>query len=82
MRISRDTRESLIFLVGVFGLVSQGVVGVVGRPVSVPLCLIFLTICGVIGAPALLAAVGAMLPSSPSPEERRRADSEHREPDE
>lgn len=74
MKISRDTRESLIFLVGVLGLVSQGIVAAIGRPVSIPLCLIFLTITGVIGAPALLAAV---LPTSESSErERRRGNAE------
>ena len=68
MKISRDTRESLIFVVGVLGLISQGVVGAIGREVSIPLCFIYLTICGVIGAPALLAAI---LPSTDAG--RRRA---------
>lgn len=78
MKISRDTRESLIFMVGVLGLASQGVVGVVGKPVSIPLCLIYLTVCGVIGAPALLAAI---LPSSDSSDrERRRGSGEERGP--
>jgi hypothetical protein len=71
VKISRDTRESLIFVVGVLGLVSQGVVGAAGRPVSIPLCLIYMTICGVIGVPALL---GAIIPAKQPPEERRRAD--------
>jgi hypothetical protein len=79
VRIGRETRESLIFVVGVLGLLSQGFVGAIGKPVSIPLCLIYLTICGVIGAPALLAAI---LPGNPQPpEERRRADVDG-EPDE
>ena len=69
MQISRDTRESLIFLVGLFGVVSQGIIWAATGRVSIPLCLVFLTMAGVVGVPALL---GAILPTPP--EERRRAD--------
>ncbi len=80
MQIRRETRESLIFMIGILGLVSQGfVMPLLSRPVSIPLCLVFLTMAGVIGVPALL---GALLPSTDAREDRRRGNADSRATDE
>jgi hypothetical protein len=72
VRIGRETRESLIFVIGLLGLVSQGfVLPLLDKPISIPLCLLFLTMAGVIGVPVLL---DLLTPSVDRLEERRRAD--------
>lgn len=53
MRIDPDTKDALLFITGLLGIIAQAVLGFLGAPVSLPLIGAFLTMCGIAAAPSV-----------------------------
>lgn len=56
MRIDSDTRDSLLFITGLVGIISQGILVGFGVPISIPLCGLYGTMAGIGAVPTIVDA--------------------------